>query len=203
MGSDPAALHIPVLLAEVLVALRPTAGMRVLDCTLGMGGHALALAQAGAVVIGVDRDGQARGLAHERFVRAGLGERLTVISATFADAVEGLVQQGQRFDAVLADLGVSSLQLDDAERGFSWRADTAPDMRMGDGCPETALELIARLDDDELAEEGVGQLHVQRQDEADRAAGLAHPAQDLAMLSIYDLQRRGQVAHAADVDDVS
>ena len=152
MGPDPAALHIPVLLAEVLVALRPAAGMRVLDCTLGMGGHALALAQAGAVVTGVDRDGQARGLAHERFVRAGLGERLTVIPATFADAVEELVQQGQRFDAVLADLGVSSLQLDDAERGFSWRAETAPDMRMGDGCPETALELIARLDDDELAD---------------------------------------------------
>ena len=152
MGPDPAALHIPVLLAEVLVALRPAAGKRVLDCTLGMGGHALALAQAGAVVTGVDRDGQARGLAHERFVRAGLGERLTVIPATFADAVEELVQQGQCFDAVLADLGVSSLQLDDAERGFSWRAETTPDMRMGDGCPETALELIARLDADQLAD---------------------------------------------------
>ena len=152
MGPDPAALHIPVLLAEVLVALRPAPGMRVLDCTLGLGGHALALAQAGAAVVGVDRDEQARGLARERFARAGLGDSLTVIPSTFADAVEGLVRSGERFDGVLADLGVSSMQLDRDDRGFSWRAEVAPDMRMGDGCPETALELIGRLDEQQLAE---------------------------------------------------
>ncbi len=152
MAEDPAVLHTPVLLAEVLAALAPTPGARVLDCTLGLGGHALALARVGAVVTGIDRDGDARGLAHERFVRDGLAERLTVIASTFADAAEDLVRQGQRFDGVLADLGVSSLQLDRADRGFSWRAETAPDMRMGDDCPETALELIARIDEGELAD---------------------------------------------------
>lgn len=153
MGPDPAALHTPVLLAEVVAALAPAPGQRVLDCTLGLGGHALALAQAGAAVVGVDRDADARALAHERFVRAGCGDKLTVIASTFADAVEDLVKNGQRFSGVLADLGVSSLQLDRTERGFSWRSDdVAPDMRMGDGCPESALELMHRLDEAELAD---------------------------------------------------
>ena len=152
MVEDPAALHTPVLLAEVLAALRPGPDMRMLDCTLGLGGHAVALAQAGAHIVGVDRDGEARGHARERFARAGLAERLTVLASTFADAVEELVRQGQQFDGVLADLGVSSMQLDQPERGFSWRAEVAPDMRMGDGCPDTALELIARLDEHDLAD---------------------------------------------------
>ena len=152
MAVDPADLHIPVLLGEVIAALRPEPGARILDCTLGMGGHALALAQAGAAVTGIDRDGEARGHARERFAQAGLADQLTVLAGTFADVVEDLVRQGQTFTGVLADLGVSSLQLDAVERGFSWRADVAPDMRMGDGCPETALELIARLDEGALAD---------------------------------------------------
>lgn len=161
MDSEPAVLHTPVLLDEIVSALRPAfaevtpAGSvpRVLDCTLGLGGHALALAQAGAVVVGVDRDSEARELAQQRFAAAGCGERLTVIAATFADAVEDLLKSGQRFIGVLADLGVSSLQLDRPERGFSWRSDDiAPDMRMGDGCPESALELMERLDEEALAD---------------------------------------------------
>ena len=115
MGAEstgPADLHIPVLLAEVVAALRPLPGTRMLDCTLGLGGHALALARAGAQVVGVDRDGEARDLARERFAREGLGERLTVIAATFADAVEDLVRNGEQFDGVLADLGVWSMKLD-------------------------------------------------------------------------------------------
>ena len=161
MDPEPAVLHTPVLLDEVVSALLPAfseanpdgAVPRVLDCTLGLGGHALALAQAGAVIVGVDRDREARDLALARFARAGCAERLTVIAATFAEAVEELVQSGQRFTGVLADLGVSSLQLDRPERGFSWRSDDiAPDMRMGDGCPESALELMERLDEEALAD---------------------------------------------------
>ena len=157
MEPEPAVMHIPVLLDEVVATLRPSFAdvthPRVLDCTLGLGGHALALAQAGAAVTGVDRDAAARGFALERFERAGCGKHLTVIAATFADAVENLVSSGQRFTGVLADLGVSSLQLDRPERGFSWRSDdVAPDMRMGDGCPESALELMERLSDEELAD---------------------------------------------------
>ncbi len=158
MGPDPALLHTPVLLDDVVAALAPAlasgiAGNRVLDCTLGLGGHALALAQAGAVIVGIDRDGDARALAEQRFHAAGCADRLSVIPATFADAVEDLVTRGERFAGVLADLGVSSLQLDRPERGFSWRADdVAPDMRMGDGCPESALELMARLSEADLAD---------------------------------------------------
>lgn len=157
MDPEPAVLHTPVLLGEVVAVLRPSfaavAHPRVLDCTLGLGGHALALAQAGAEVVGVDRDVAARELALERFKRAGCSNQLSVIAATFADAVESLVQSGQRFTGVLADLGVSSLQLDRPERGFSWRSDdVAPDMRMGDGCLESALELMERLSEAELAD---------------------------------------------------
>lgn len=157
MDPEPAVLHTPVLLGEVIAVLRPSftevAHPRVLDCTLGLGGHALALAQAGAEVVGVDRDAAARDLALDRFKRAGCASQLTVIAATFADAVESLVQSGQRFAGVLADLGVSSLQLDRPERGFSWRSDdVAPDMRMGDGCLESALELMERLSEAELAD---------------------------------------------------
>lgn len=151
MGDVPAAVHTPVLLAEVIQRLQPHPGMRILDCTLGLGGHSLALAQAGADIVGIDRDGQARGLASERFAREGLAGRLTIRAATFADAVEDCVKNGEQFDGVLADLGVSSLQLDHEARGFSWRSETAPDMRMGDGCPETALGLIARSSEEDLA----------------------------------------------------
>ena len=151
MGDLPAAVHTPVLLAEVIQRLHPQPGMRMLDCTLGLGGHAVALARAGADVVGIDRDGEARSLARERFASEGLAGKLTVRAATFADAVEELVKQGERFDGVLADLGVSSMQLDREDRGFSWRSETSPDMRMGDGCPETALDLIARSSEEQLA----------------------------------------------------
>jgi 16S rRNA (cytosine1402-N4)-methyltransferase len=144
---DASARHVPVLLEETLAALRPGPGRRVLDCTLGLGGHAAALVAAGATVVGVERDPAARALAHAR-----LGDAVAIRAATFADAVEAAVAAGETFDALLADLGVSSLQLDDAGRGFSFRADARADMRMGDGCPEDAVGLIDRLDETELAD---------------------------------------------------
>lgn len=146
---EPAVLHLPVLLGEVLAVLAPRPGERFLDCTLGLGGHSEALLNAGAEVVGVDRDGQARALASARL--AGFGGRFVAVAGTFADVVEGAVLRGERFDGVLADLGVSSMQLDDHQRGFSIRADVRPDMRMGtDG--EDALDLIDRLDADSLAD---------------------------------------------------
>ena len=146
---DPAALHQPVLLSEVLTALALPAGGRVLDCTLGLGGHSEALLAAGARVQGVDRDPRALALATERL--AGFQERFSTAEGTFAEVAEDAVRRGDRFDGVLADLGVSSMQLDDHGRGFSFRADVRPDMRMGaDG--EDALDLIDRLDADSLAD---------------------------------------------------
>ena len=147
----PAAdLHVPVLLATVVEQLRPRVGLRMLDCTLGMGGHSAALLAGGASVVGVDRDGAARSLAAGRLL--GAGERFELRAGTFADVAEAAVKAGEHFDGVLADLGVSSLQLDDGERGFSMRSLVLADMRMDRASGETAIELIDRLDENALAD---------------------------------------------------
>ncbi len=148
--TDPGILHRPVLLAEVLEHLAPAPGKRVLDCTLGLGGHSEALLAAGATVVGIDRDGRARELASRRL--SAFGERFSLRAGTFADVVEELAREGERFDGILADLGVSSMQIDDDQRGFSIRSEALADMRMGDGCAEDAIGLIDRLDERELAD---------------------------------------------------
>jgi 16S rRNA (cytosine1402-N4)-methyltransferase len=147
----PAAdLHVPVLLDAVVEHLRPQAGTRALDCTLGLGGHSAALLERGADVVGVDRDAAARPLAAGRLAR--FGTHFTLRAGTFADVAEAAVKAGERFDAVLADLGVSSLQLDDRERGFSLKSAVTADMRMDREHGETALDLIDRLDEFALAD---------------------------------------------------
>jgi 16S rRNA (cytosine1402-N4)-methyltransferase len=148
--SPAADLHVPVLLDAVVTHLRPAAGQRMLDCTLGLGGHSEALLARGAAVVGIDRDPAARALASARL--AAHASRFTVHAGTFADAAEELLRTGERFDGVLADLGVSSLQLDDDARGFSLRSAAPADMRMGDGCAESVLDLIDRLSETELAD---------------------------------------------------
>ncbi len=143
--------HEPVLLDEVVEHLAVGPGVQCVDCTLGLGGHAAALLRTGATVLGIDRDPQARSLASGRL--ASFGDRFSLFSrpAGFAAASAELVDSGEHFDAVLADLGVSSLQLDLAERGFGMRSDAPLDMRMGADSPQTALELIDRLEVEELA----------------------------------------------------
>ncbi len=149
---DPEAssLHRPVLLVETIERLRPAPGERVLDCTLGLGGHAEAILERGADVLGIDRDPRARALASARLAR--FGQKLMVRGGTFGRAAAELVAEGQRFDGVLADLGVSSMQLDDESRGFSIRSGTRADMRMGDDAGEDAMQLIDRLSEHELAD---------------------------------------------------
>jgi len=142
--------HRPVLIGEVVDALSPAAGKRYLDCTLGLGGHTEALLEAGAAVVGVDRDPQARALAAERLAR--FGSAVNIIGGTFAEAVEQAVQHGETYAGVLADLGVSSLQLDDPARGFGIHSSADADMRMGDGCPHDALGLIDETDEEDLAD---------------------------------------------------
>ena len=142
--------HVPVLADAVLDAARqiPRANGLLIDATLGGGGHsALLLEQHPSLrLIGLDQDATARAAAAERL--APFGDRVSIVATNFADYVppEPAVM-------VLADLGVSSPQLDVAERGFSFRLDGPLDMRMnvgGEG--ETAAELIDRLEENELAD---------------------------------------------------
>lgn len=146
-----AAPHVPVLLAETLSALSPRAGMTFVDATLGAGGHTEALLEAGARVIGLDRDELALRLATRRLER--FGAQFVPVHAAFSTVREALDGIGIRtVDGVLADIGVSSMQLDEPSRGMSFRQEGPLDMRMDRTSGETALELIDRLDDDELAD---------------------------------------------------
>jgi 16S rRNA (cytosine1402-N4)-methyltransferase len=139
--------HVPVLVEPVLSVLGDC--HRVLDCTLGMGGHSLQLLQRGCQVVGVDRDPQARQLAVGRLRQhSGFSVRAGAFSGIAADAV----QSGECFDGVLADLGVSSLQLDADERGFGIRSEAELDLRMDPEHGEPAHALIARLDNTALAD---------------------------------------------------
>ncbi len=145
------AAHLPVLLTEVVVALRPGRGGLFVDATLGLGGHAEALLDASpdVRVVGIDRDPEALRLSRERLAR--FGDRLVTVEGRHEDLAEHLDRLGiARVDGVLADLGVSSMQLDQPERGFSFMKNGPLDMRMGrDGA--TAAELVATLPEQELA----------------------------------------------------
>ncbi len=146
-------VHATVMKAEVVAALAPRNGGVYVDATLGGGGHAEAILEAApmARVIGFDRDADALSAARERL--ASYGDRLVVIQTTFGMARQELLARGiAQVDGLCADLGVSSPQLDDALRGMSFRREGPIDMRMDKESGETALELIARIGDDELAD---------------------------------------------------
>ncbi|MCX8039022.1 MAG: 16S rRNA (cytosine(1402)-N(4))-methyltransferase RsmH [Planctomycetota bacterium] len=139
-----------MLCAEVAALLAPAPGKRFLDCTLGAGGHSAPLLAAGACVLGIDRDPRARALASERL--HAHSERLTIRGGTFSEAAAALVAAGERFDGVLADLGMSSMQLDEPGRGFSLHDEHPLDMRMGDGCVRDALAVIDGSDEAALVQ---------------------------------------------------
>ncbi len=146
--------HQPVLLEEVLQCLAP-AGKRVLvDCTIGLGGHAEAiLAAAGddASLIGLDADESNLRLAKDRL--AAYGSRVRLFWANFSELDEVLRQAGVRqIDALLADLGVASTQIDQAQRGMSFTADGPLDMRMDSRLEKTAADLVNRMEEAELAD---------------------------------------------------
>jgi 16S rRNA (cytosine1402-N4)-methyltransferase len=139
-------VHRPVLreAVDALAAARP--GERWIDCTLGFGGHTSDLLRAGASVTGLDQDPEALGRASAALVSAG--DRFRAVRANFRDL--GAIVSGP-VDGILADIGVSSWQLDRPERGFSFSARGPVDMRMDPDAGETALELIRRVSDTELA----------------------------------------------------
>lgn len=147
------ALHRPVLLQETLRALAPKGGGLFFDATIGTGGHAEALLEASPDVrlIGVDRDREALRVAAERLRR--FGDRVRLAHADFRDITRVVEEAGgDQLTGILVDLGVSSLQLDAPERGFSFRFDAPLDMRMDvESDAETAAELLARLSEAEIA----------------------------------------------------
>lgn len=138
--------HVPVLLERVLELLAPALGRPgavYLDGTLGMGGHAAAVLERfpEAVLVGIDRDPEAIALAGERL--AGFGERVHLVHAVYDEPGAALDQLGlSTYDAGLYDLGVSSLQLDEPDRGFAYAQDAPLDMRMNQSAGMTAADVL-------------------------------------------------------------
>jgi 16S rRNA (cytosine1402-N4)-methyltransferase len=141
--------HKPVLLGEVIEYMRPTEGKLIVDATLGGGGHTEAMLQAGAQVIGVDQDEQAHEFAAERL--KSYSSNFTPLRGNFSDLPEILEGIGvNKVDGILIDIGVSSWQLDEASRGFSFGKEGPLDMRMDRSCGETAADLVNHLPELEL-----------------------------------------------------
>ena len=141
--------HIPVLLDEVIAALAPAPGERHVDATFGAGGYTRALLAAGAEVIAFDRDPDA--IAAGRALEAA-EPRLTLVAGDFSAMEQALVNLGKLpVDGVTMDIGVSSMQLDQAERGFSFQADGPLDMRMSQDGP-SAADFLNTADEGEIAD---------------------------------------------------
>ena len=144
--------HEPVLTAEVIEHLRPERGGTFVDCTVGLGGHAQALLAAGATrLIGLDRDTEALAIARDTL--APWGPRVELEHADYRTL--GAILDSRHLalvDGTLADLGMSSMQLDASGRGFSFQRDEPLDMRMDRTSGETAADLVARATERELAD---------------------------------------------------
>ncbi len=152
--ADPAtrwdsSYHAPVLVGEVA---RLLAGARtVLDGTLGGGGHSAALLDQGATVVGIDRDPDAIAAARTRLAEFEAAGRFRAIRGNFASIHEIDALRDATFDGILLDLGISSHQIDAADRGFTFREGAPLDMRMGDDGDMDAAGLLASADEQELA----------------------------------------------------
>ena len=147
-------VHLPVLLEETLQWLRPASGGLYVDATLGLGGHSRAILEASAPdgrVIGFEWDRQAAAEAGERL--AEFGERFRIVRASYTRMAEELARLGvPAADGLIADLGVSSLQLDEPERGFAFQHDAPLDMRMDRDRPLDAARILAEASESQLAD---------------------------------------------------
>jgi len=145
-------VHVPVLLDEVVHWLTPERGGVFVDCTVGLAGHALVLLQHGVQrLVGIDRDPAALALAREALQE--FGDRVELVHADYRELAHILDACGlTKVDGILADLGVSSLQLDAEGRGFSFRRDEPLDMRMDTSRGQTCADMLATVDETELAD---------------------------------------------------
>jgi 16S rRNA (cytosine1402-N4)-methyltransferase len=144
-------LHEPVLESEVVGLLEPSRGGLFVDCTVGLGGHARALLASGATrLLGLDRDASALSMAAESLTP--WQDRVELVHADYRQLPSVLESRGiDAVDGALADLGVSSMQLDSPDRGFSFRRDEPLDMRMDQSSGPTAAQLLAEVEETELA----------------------------------------------------
>lgn len=144
--------HTPIMVSDVLGLLQPERGGIFVDGTLGGGGHAEAVLKAlgdGGRLYGIDRDDDALRATGARL--SGFGDRFTAIKGNFFDMRELLLAHGvQKVDGILLDLGVSSYQLDAAERGFSYKAEAPLDMRMDQSAPLSAKTVVNEWPEEEL-----------------------------------------------------
>jgi 16S rRNA (cytosine1402-N4)-methyltransferase len=140
------------MVSEVVEHLAPSRGGVFVDCTVGLGGHAQALLEAGATrLIGIDRDRDALARAGEALT--AFGDRVSLVHSDYRDLADVLDARGiAAVDGVLADLGVSSMQLDAPDRGFSFRRDEPLDMRMDRSSGATAADMLAGADERTLAD---------------------------------------------------
>ncbi len=148
----PAVPHEPVLVAETLGTLVPQAGDTIVDCTFGAGGHARRLAPLlgrGGTYVAIDRDGAVE--AHFAAFSETVDCHTRFVHASFADALERLAGEAVAADAILMDLGISSMQVDQPERGFSYSRNAPLDMRMDLTQTRTAADLLAEASEDDLA----------------------------------------------------
>jgi 16S rRNA (cytosine1402-N4)-methyltransferase len=145
--------HVPVLADEVLTALAPRPGQTIVDCTFGAGGHSTLLAarlRGDGKLIAIDRDPTVAPY-FER-LRRSTPAKLRLLHGEFSQVLEQLASNGVQADAILLDLGVSSMQLDRPERGFSYAADAALDMRMDPSAELTASDVVNETPERELAD---------------------------------------------------
>ncbi len=147
-----AALHVPVLAGELIDLVDPQPGETVVDCTFGAGGHARLLAErigSSGTLIAIDRDPAAE----DRFAELAVDvpSHARFVHAAFAEGLAMLAAEGLRPDAVVFDLGVSSMQVDTRERGFSYAYEAPLDMRMDPGEGLTAQEIVGEWDERRLA----------------------------------------------------
>jgi 16S rRNA (cytosine1402-N4)-methyltransferase len=149
--------HVPVFADRIEDALAPAVdreGAVLVDATLGLGGHALRMLGRfpGLRVVGIDRDPAALDTAAQRASDAGVGDRLSPVHAVY-DTIGEVVDAvcGRPVDGVLFDLGVSSMQLDEPERGFAYAVDAPLDMRMDPGTPLTAADVLNTYSEQEIS----------------------------------------------------
>src|SRR3989344_6038853 len=144
-------IHKPVLLNEVLLLLDPKENDRYLDLTAGYGGHASEvlhrLGNGGSMTL-VDRDPDAISYLNRRFAGDG---RVAIMQADYKSASKKLVENGEKFNSILADIGVSSPHLDNPDRGFSFMSEGPLDMRMDKSSARTAADIVNAVSKEELA----------------------------------------------------